>query len=170
MGEARRGYSWPPFEPENSAALRHGAHSERRWRPIADALAKGAVEVAPWLTRPAFSMAVEAWAATEAKARLVDAWLDEYGLLDANGDPTPANALSDRLHTKAITMRGQLGLDPTSLARLLATFATVPGGDEALEALKSEGRRLMIARSESTASSILRPSDANRETHGPQDE
>jgi len=35
---------------------------------------------AAWLGRPAFRWAVEAWAVAEAKATLVDRWLDEHGL------------------------------------------------------------------------------------------
>jgi len=128
------------------AALRHGAHSERRWSPLAERLAVEAIAEAPWLTRPAFRLAVAAWSVAEAKAALVDAWLDEHGLLDDDGVPHPANALSDRLHGRAMALRTQLGLDPVSFAKLLATFAGVPGGEDALEALKVEGRRLVEAR------------------------
>jgi hypothetical protein len=147
VGAETRGYVWAPFEPENDAATKHGAHSERRWRPLAEQLAAEAIREAPWLTRPAFRLAVSAWSVAEAKAALVDVWLDENGLLDADGVPYPANALADRLHARAITLRGQLGLDPVSLAKLLATFAGVPGGEDALEALKAEGRRLIEERS-----------------------
>jgi hypothetical protein len=138
----------PDFEPGNEERTTHGAHSERRWRPLAEALKAEAIDEAPWLTRRAFRLAVEAWSVAEAKAHLVDEWLDEHGLLDADGVPFPANALADRLHARCITLRSQLGLDPVSFAKLLATFAGVPGGEDALEALKVEGRRLVEARSQ----------------------
>ncbi len=109
--------------------------------------------MAPWLTRPAFRLAVESWAVTEAKAVLVDRWLDQHGLLDDDGVPYPANALSDRLHGRAMALRSQLGLDPVSFAKLLATFAGVPGGEDALEALKVEGRHLVEARGLPTGTS-----------------
>lgn len=150
-GDAR-GYRWADFEPGNTAAERHGANSERRWRPLAEALSIEAIEVAPWLTRRAFRLAVEAWSVAEAKCQLVDAWLDDHGLLDGEGVPFPANALSDRLHARCITLRSQLGLDPVSFAKLLATFAGVPGGEDALEALKAEGKRLVEARTEALPS------------------
>lgn len=137
----------PDFEPGNQAAEKHGATSERRWRPLADELAAEAVATAPWLTRPAFRRAVEAWSVVEAKATLVDRWLDANGLLDENGTPWPANALSDRLQARAITLRSQLGFDPVSFAKLLLTFSGVPGGEDALETLRAEGRRLIEARS-----------------------
>jgi hypothetical protein len=34
-GTPARGYSWPPFEPGNEVALRHGAYSPRRVDPLA---------------------------------------------------------------------------------------------------------------------------------------
>ena len=146
-----------PFDAGNLAALRHGAHSERQWRPLADQLRAEALEHAPWLGRPAFRAAVEAWAISEAKAVLVDRWLDEHGLLTDDGEPRPANALADRLHGRAMALRGQLGLDPVSFAKLLATFAGVAGGEDALEALKAEGRRLVEAR----GPALPRPSEAS---------
>ena len=83
----------------------------------------------------------------EAKARLVDDWLDEHGLLSEEGEPRSANTLSDRLHARAAHLRSTMGLDPVSFAKLLATFAGVPGGEDALDALKREGARLVEARS-----------------------
>ena len=77
---------------------------------------------------------------------LVDRWLDERGLLADAGDPRSANALSYRLHGRAITLRCYLGLDPVSFAELLATFAGVSGSEDSLEALHAEGRLLFYAR------------------------
>jgi hypothetical protein len=147
-----RGYSWPPFQPGNEKATTHGAFSERRWRPLAQQLAAQAMEVAPWLTRPAFRWSVEAWATAEARARLVDDWLDAQataevpGELSADGEPRGASALSSRLHARAESLRARLGIDPTAMARLLASFAVgVPGGDDVLAALRAEGARLVAA-------------------------
>ena len=144
----------PEFDSGNTASQKHGATSARRWHPVAEQLAHDVLSVAPWLTRPAFRQAVAAWSVVEAKAALVDAWLDANGLLDDDGVPHPANALADRLHARAITLRGQLGLDPVSFAKLLAIFAGVPGGEDALEALKAEGRRLIEARSVGPGSTL----------------
>jgi hypothetical protein len=141
-----RGYSWPPFEQGNAVAERHGAHSERRWRPIAERLASDAVIESPWLGRPSFRAAVAAWSIAEAQCVLVDRYLNDHGLLDDKGVPRPATALSDRLHRRAQHLRSQLGLDPSSMAKLLATFAGVPGVEDALDALVAEGRRIVEAR------------------------
>jgi len=145
----------PDFGPGNAEAETHGAHRERRWRPLAEELATEALAVAPWLSRPAFRLALEAWSVAEAKARLVDRWLDEHGLLTAHGVPRPANALADRLHARAQSLRAQCGLDPTAFARLLATFSLVPdGAPDALAALRAEGARLIAARSAALPSGV----------------
>jgi hypothetical protein len=152
VSDDARGYKWADFEPGNEASVTHGANSERRWRPIAERMAAKAIAESSWLSRPSFAAAVAAWSVAEAKAHLVDTWLNDHGLLDADGVPFPANALADRLHARCITLRSQLGLDPTSFAKLLATFAGVPGGEDALEALKAEGKRLVEARTEALPS------------------
>jgi hypothetical protein len=154
MGEPASGHTntHPPFEPGNQVAEKHGAHSKRRWRPLAERLAADAMQAAPWLTRPAFRWSVEAWATAEARARLVDDWLDAQatadmpGELDSDGEPRGAAALSVRLHARAESLRARLGIDPTAMARLLASFAVgVPGGDDVLAALRAEGARLVAA-------------------------
>lgn len=146
-----RGYSWPPFTDGNEAATTHGAHSERRWRPLADELISELRHDAPWTARPAFRWTVEAWAAAQSKAALVDAWLDEVGLLTDKGTPRPANWLSDKLHARADTLRRELGISPAAFARLLSNFGTVPGNEDALEQLQAEDRRIIEAREAAAA-------------------
>jgi hypothetical protein len=148
---AARG-SRPPFAEGNEAAVKHGGTSPKRWRPIAEHLAAEVVTDAPWLTRPAFRHSVDAWAACEAQSQLVDAWIDEVGPLTAKGGPRAAMALSDRLHARAASLRARLGLDPQSMSKLLATFAGVPGSEDALAALRAEGRALVEARATLPAS------------------
>lgn len=147
MTRTARGYSWPPFEKGNTAGERHGADSERRWRPIADELERDVLEVAPWLSRPGFRAAVRAWAKAEARAQLVADWLDERGDLDDDGEPRPAATYSLRLEASAAAKRAALGLDPMSFAKLLATFSGSAGADDVLEALRAEGAAILAARS-----------------------
>jgi hypothetical protein len=141
--------------------MKHGARSERRWRPVAEQLRADALQVAPWLTRPAFRWSLEAWSVAEAKARLLDAWLEEHGMLTEDGDVRNAANLADKMHTRAITLRGQLGLDPLSFAKLLVTFAAAPGADDIVAALAAEGRKAMTARSDPPALPVA-ASDATR--------
>jgi hypothetical protein len=125
--------------------LQHGAYSTRTWKPLADAIAAELPEVAPWCSRPTYGAAVAAWARVEAQLQLVLAWLDEHGPLDADGEPRPATALLARLESQAQSLRAELGLSPLALAKLLGTFTSSPGGtdDDALEALRAEGRRIV---------------------------
>ncbi len=162
-GQPKRGYSWEPFAVDNEAAVTHGAHSERRWRPLAESLLDLARQDAPWLARPAFRWSAEAWATAEAKAHLIDAWLEEQateelpGALD-DGGVRSAALFAERLHARAESLRSRLALDLTSFSRIFATFAAVPGGEDALELLKAEGRRLVQAR-EASLSPVNTPAD-----------
>ncbi|HEX3542784.1 MAG TPA: hypothetical protein VHT75_20315 [Acidimicrobiales bacterium] len=144
MGNAR-GYSWPPFEVGNTARLRHGADSERIVRPLADRLAAAIVIEAPWLSRPAFAAALAAWSRAEARVLLVSDWLDEHGLLDSEGRPFPAATFADKLEARAGNARAQLGLDPQSFAKLMATIAGIPGAANEIEALRREGAAILAA-------------------------
>lgn len=147
MGEPARGYSWEPFQPGHEKSMRHGARSERRWRPLADELEAEAVQHAPWLSRPSFRAALRSWAKAEAQATLVADWLDEHGLLDVDGEPRPASTYALRLEASAQARRERLGLDPMSFAKLLATFSGTAGADDVLERLRAEGAAIMAARS-----------------------
>jgi len=74
---------------------------------LAEHLVAEVTEAASWLARPAVKWSVEAWAQAEARAALVDAWLDERatttepGDLDEDGAVRPASLLSDRRHCGA---------------------------------------------------------------------
>jgi len=146
MSGRARSYKWPSATQGNRIAEKHGAHSQRRFRPLADQLVAEKVEECPWLRRPAFREALFAWAVAEAKARLVDDYLDEAGQLDDKCHPRPAAIYADRMHARADRLRQRLGLDVVAFGGLLATFAGLPGGEDALEALNAEGRRLVEAR------------------------
>lgn len=120
----------PPFAESNAMARKHGAWSDRKISPIAaelladvDQLLADDPDLAH-LTSPVFRPALRAWARTEARVELVAAWLDERtdgalpGDLDADGEIRPAADLLTRLEGQALKHRAQLGLDPTSMARL----------------------------------------------------
>src|SRR5207249_6578202 len=70
QGGPRRGYTWPPFEPGNTAAVRHGAHSERLVAPLAEQVRADLLAAAPWLESAAFESAVAAWSRVEAQVGL----------------------------------------------------------------------------------------------------
>jgi hypothetical protein len=118
MGEPARGYSWEPFRPGNTVALRHGAWSPRKVEPLAAEYVETVAGSANWL-RDCDAPAVWAWARTEARVQLLSEWLaDRGGDLDDEGTVRPAAALLDRLEARAESLRARLGFDPLSRARL----------------------------------------------------
>jgi hypothetical protein len=147
QGGPARGYSWPPFPPGNLAALRHGARSPRILAPIADQLAAGLAQVAPWTSAASFQGTVASWSWAEAQAVVLRAWLDEHGLVDDDDQPRPATGMLERVETRLAGLRAQLGLTPLALGKLLATLSQVDGdkGSQGLEALRQAGAELRAA-------------------------
>jgi len=120
-----RGYSWPPFEPGNTSSLKHGAYSPRQIAPIAAQLVEAVVNDPdlPHLSRPAFRPAVEAWAAIEAKVRLIADWCDRLSIEEsATVKGEPLNQLR-HWENAAAKHRARLGLDPVSAGRLAKDVA-----------------------------------------------
>ena len=144
-----RGYRWEPFEPGNSVSLRHGARSARTVAPIAGQLAEGLAEAAPWTAAAAFEPTVQAWSWVEAQCVLYRAWFDEQGLLGQEGEPRPGLGRWDAAERRAASLRAELGLTPQSLGQLLARAASVASAtndEQALEALRAEGQRILASR------------------------
>ncbi len=117
--------SWPPFEPGNLAAAKHGALSPRLVEPRAAEMASALVALANdpgspvvYLSDVSYGPAVRAWARCEASLERLDAYLSDVGLLDEEGTPRPATRLRDRMETRSESLRARLGLDPLSRARL----------------------------------------------------
>lgn len=149
MNAPARQYTWPPFAPENEAALRHGAYSPRRVQPLADQLSDQLGGMAPWVNAPAFTGTVHSWSWAESEAALLRAFLDEVGLLDGEGEPRPAAKRLERVEARLHRLRDSLGLSPSALGSLLgkaASIATATGDTGALDELKAEGRRILDAR------------------------
>lgn len=142
-----RGYSWPPFEAGNTAAVKHGIHSERAVVPLAEAILAEQRADPSWpefLNRPVYAAAVSAWARAEAMVQLYteyiarqtpEAWSTEFteGEEDVTGDGTKGGDSSRRsrarktgpsldqwrkLEAHASMLRTKLGLDPLARARL----------------------------------------------------
>lgn len=116
-GLPARNYTWPPFEPANTAAEKHGAYSPRRVDPLAATLIEQVTDL-DWL-RPCDRPSLWAWARTEARVQLLHEFLlDRGGDLDDDGSVRPAAELLTRLERHAESLRARLGLDPLSRARL----------------------------------------------------
>jgi hypothetical protein len=131
-----RGYSWPPFEEGNTAALRHGAESARLVEPRARELAPQILAAHPHLDQQKDGPAIFRLAMTYARIERVYRWLaeqDDAVFDDVDAGTThsvlercsrwerQASADEDRLAIAPLT-RVKLGLDKLKGAQGLAEF------------------------------------------------
>jgi hypothetical protein len=110
-GSPARGYSRPPFEPGNEAALKHGATSERHIRPLAANHRRRVLRQMGLRASdldPVGRALLEHYVRTTAKIVILDRYLDEAGLLDEHGNPRPCMTLYVRLHNTALQALGKL--------------------------------------------------------------
>jgi len=112
-----------PYQPGNLESVRHGANSQR----LVDAAAQHYLvearrmlgdDIPAWITPGMFQRSVMAWARAEARCDLVHAWIATHGELDPDGNPWPAARFLSDLEASAARRRSELGLDPTSRAKL----------------------------------------------------
>ncbi|MFP5450376.1 MAG: hypothetical protein ACLGG9_01360 [Thermoleophilia bacterium] len=139
-----RGYSWPPFEPGNTAAVKHGAFS-RYVGQEAEALADDLMQAAAHLV-DLDTLAVSDLALATVKVRRLAIWLEANGDLDDDGKPRAALAELRRWMKTAEGARARLGLDPTSRAALAVDETLARRQAMALARdQEAEGRRLREA-------------------------
>jgi hypothetical protein len=103
---------------ERVGELVTGASSSRVTEPVAAAMAERILAGAPWLREPHYAGAVEALAVTEARLRLIDAYVADKGLWNRRGRPWAVVEYGWRLERLADNLRGSLGLTPAARARL----------------------------------------------------
>lgn len=150
-----RGYSWPPFEKGNTAALRHGAYSPRRVDPLAEEMVTAALVQAEtegsttgYLLEPSFRQSLWAWARAEARVQLLEEYLmarDVLGL-DAEGEVSGAAKLLLRYEASAERARDRLGLSPLARARLGRDVAAATVDLAAIAAEEAERERAEAGR------------------------
>jgi predicted DNA-binding transcriptional regulator AlpA len=119
-GGPARGYSWPPFEKGNAAAVKHGAFSAQAREPVAREIVRVtlAEPSVSYLGDASYAAAIWAWANSEAELLLLRAWLDEHGWLDEQGEERPPARLLNRVEHRAMRHRDALGLTPSARARI----------------------------------------------------
>jgi hypothetical protein len=143
MGTPARGYSWPPFEPGNTVAVRHGAFSARKVDPLAAELAAGLLADRPALA--AYPETVWAWARAEARCLLLGEWIGEHGLVDADGETRAPLRYVAQFERLAVDLRGRLGLDPRSAAEIAKSQADAHLAGFDLDAAIARGREVLDA-------------------------
>ncbi|EYT65059.1 hypothetical protein H483_0102265 [Dietzia sp. UCD-THP] len=116
---ARPSWQRPPFEKGNTLSRTHGAWSDRAVSPVAERYLVTAVESVDYLQDPSYLPALSAWARTEARIELLEAWLDEHGMVDdETGQVRGAANLLARFEAQAAKQRERLGMDPLSRAKI----------------------------------------------------
>ena len=169
-GGPARGYSWPPFAPGNTVALVHGAKSERSVAPLAEKIAAGLLthpSCPDYLQEPAYGPVVAAWSRAEAVTQLLWQYLDgmdaeraltetitgeedethgEGGSITRRSASTRVMSVLGELHraeTRAMNLRGRLGLDPVSRAKIAKDLGIAQrASDDALTRLGETGKAI----------------------------
>jgi hypothetical protein len=146
MGLPARGYSWPPFEDGNTAALVHGAQSPRVVDAVAVVLAEAVVAEAPWLKAEIFQPAIWRYARAEARARLLSNFILEVAeehsekigarlWESANGADNTANRMAE-----------SLGLTPLSRAHLAGIVTGTEATSAGITELAERGKAIRARR------------------------
>ena len=145
--EARH-YSWPPFEPGNLVAVRHGAFSARLVSARANEVRQLLLVRYPYLADDAFIEAIERYARAEARALMLHDYIvetvEQEGVLAVKPYLWSERRGADQLAQKC----GQdCGLDATGHSRIardlgLAQNVRSQLATHNIEALQAEGQRL----------------------------
>lgn len=143
-GVPARGYTWEPFRPGHTLSMRHGAFSNRKVDPVAAELVDGLLADRPDLAE--HPEAVHAWGRAEARCMLVDEWLADHSLVDADGKPAGIAVLIPRFEKLAADLRARLGLDPRSQAELTRQRMDATRSAVDLDAVRERGREARAAR------------------------
>lgn len=114
----------PDFEPNNLAAVTHGARSDRLVAAGAKVFEEALLREAPWLGAPHFAAAVSAWSMAEERARRFLEHADAAALLDSEGNETGASVAAGRWSDRSARLREALGLTPSSYARIRRDLAS----------------------------------------------
>jgi hypothetical protein len=146
--QAARGYSWPPFEKGNLAALRHGANSERIVSAKAQEIRDLLLQSFPFLAEEAFLEATERYVRAEARAQLLhDYCMEKAEREGVEAVPRTLWQEASRAESNAAKCASDLGLDPAGFARIGRDLGVAGSIGQRLQgpglaALAADGRRL----------------------------
>lgn len=110
-GGPARGYTWPPFEEGNTAAMTHGATSERHIRPLARNHRRRVLRQIGLRASeidPVGRAYLEHYCRLTAKVVLIDTFLDEVGVIDEHGNPRACMNLYVKMHNAAVQALARL--------------------------------------------------------------
>jgi hypothetical protein len=145
--ESRPGWWRPPMAvPGNTAALKHGADSDRMIEARAALVRSEILEVAPWLAEPEFAPAVARWLRAEARSLMLHDHIAAVTARDGAGKVAirlwEQVTAADRL---AAQLGNVLGLDPLGKARLRQAAAGAEMATASLADVIASGRTIIEA-------------------------
>jgi hypothetical protein len=138
-----RDYSWPPFEEGNTAALVHGAESERAVNAPAVEVHAELLRYAPYLNEDKFLPAVNRYLQAAAPEALLHEFIlktcDDKGPGAVPSRTWEQATAASRLSAK---LGSDLGLDVIGHARIRALTVGAEVGAASLDGLMAEGRAI----------------------------
>jgi hypothetical protein len=135
MTEHRGSENLKPVEPGNTRALTHGVTATLHLAPRTEAIAADLTARVPAYSE---SDQPTVWLLAGVLAQIESGrdYLAEHGMLDGKGKPRPVMNVLTTLQNSAARLCDQLGLSPTSRARLGVDLAK--GADLAAELAKAQ--------------------------------
>lgn len=133
-----------PYEVDNLAALKHGAHSPRTLRSRAAEIADVLAEIDPWCALPTFRGALDDLAFALAQLEVLRADMDERGMLTDDRQPVGSANYHQRVQGTVNRLRSEMGLTPVAWGRLVQSLGSgdVATATRSLEQLQEVGREL----------------------------
>ena len=143
-GLPARGYSWPPFEDGNTAALVHGGYSDSAITERAEQVTHHLFELAPWLADDdVYVIPVARFVRVEARSQMLSEAIAEKaaekGILSVGARIIEAATACDRLATR---LADDLGLSPLGKAKLKALTAAGELGAASLADVAERGSEI----------------------------
>lgn len=140
------GYTWETAQPGNFLALKNGTRSPRLIARLSDELAEVLTERRPDLEQ--YPLALAALCRAETRAALLNMALDERGLVDDDGEVRDSMLRELRAEERrASEERRNLGLDPSSHARLVRERADATQASWSIDDALAKGRQVLDLRS-----------------------
>ncbi|HWE54779.1 MAG TPA: hypothetical protein VG435_04665 [Acidimicrobiales bacterium] len=128
-----------PYEPGNTASLRHGAYSRRTINDRAEMVRAELLDQAPWVRDPLYATALDLAAEAVARAQLADdACRQRPGARNLEAATSAA-----RLAWAKLT---ELGLTPAGHARLKLLVAGEQQAEQAMAEVMAAGSAIVEAR------------------------
>ena len=162
MGDSSVGYAmsttepWvrrpaQPYEPGNTAAVKHGARSDRIVALKAAEVHDELLEVAPWLDELKFLPAVSRYLQAAAREQLLHEYVTRASAEEGAGSVSSRVWEQVTAAARLAAKLGQdLGLDPIGHARLRAVAGAAEVTALTLADLKASGREALDARNDAT--------------------